>query len=527
MKASVVHPFPMTAESRRAARLIACAALCIYIATAGGGLTSIDAVMTYDVTKNLVEHGFTAFDEAGLDQHRGVDGRYYSPFGIGQSIFNIPFYVAGRAVRQWFGVHLGRSETVDKAAVALGSTVAAAGIVWVVYLFAWRLSGSLVAARHTALALGFGTLVWPYSKFGFSAALTSWCLTAGIYSAWVGVRLDRRRMLAWGGVWLGCAFLTRHEMAVAAPMVAAWVAFESRMDWRRLVERLAWLGVSITAATAFWLWYNFTRFGNPLDTGNIGTNLALDQHFDFDRSIVTGVLGLLFSPGRSLFVYVPLAMAGVLAFPAFFRRDRSTAALLAAVLVSFLLLYGSLRYWDGLRGYGPRYLVPLLPLLILPLVSWLEPGQGGWRRVLPWVVGLSAVVQLPGVLVDFSKVAVAHGQASGSYSRDAKIYAWRESELLLNTRASIAAVPINVRNLVHGERPSSATRPVDDSDREFSQRFVFSLDFWWLYLYYLGAISAPIAVTLGVTPLVLASIALRKARTRDSRQPRPAIPASV
>ena len=499
-------PFPITVESRRAARLIAFAAFCIYIATAGGGLTSIDAVMNYDVTKNLVEHGSTAFDEPGLDQHRGIDGRYYSPFGIGQSLFNIPFYVAGRAARQALGLHIGRSETVEKAAVALGSAVAAAGIIWVMYLFAWRLSGNLVAARRTALALGFGTLVWPYSKFGFSAALTSWFLIAGLYSAWVGVRGDRRTMLAWSGAWLACAFLTRHEMAVPAGLVAVWIAFESRHDFRRLAERLAWLAVPLAAAFALWLWYNFARFGNPLDTGNRG-----DVDLGFDQPILVGIRGLLFSPGRSLFIYAPLAAIGVLAFPAFARRDRSTAVLFASVSVSLLVLYGSLRYWDGLRSYGPRYLVPLLPILSVPLVWWLEPGTNWWRRTLLWMVALSTIVQLPGVLVDFSKVSVAHAQASGYYSRDAKIYSWSESELVLNTRAAIAAVPANVRNLVHGTRPAGTTLAPDDNDRNFSQRFEFSLDFWWLYLFYLGAISAPVAVALGLTPLVIAAIALMKA----------------
>ena len=249
-------PLPMTTQSRQAARLIGVAVFCVYVATAGGGLTSIDAVMTYEVTKSLVSHGSTAFDVAGLNQHRGVDGRYYSRFGIGQSLFNIPFYVAGRAVRQGLGLRMGRPETLDKAAVAFGSTVAAAGIVWVAYLFAWRLSGSAVAARRTALALGLGTLIWPYSKFGFNVALTAWCLTAGVYAAWVGVRLDRVKTLAASGAWLGSAFLTRHEMAIAALLVTAWIIVESRRDWGRFTERLMWLGVPLAAALAFWLWYN-------------------------------------------------------------------------------------------------------------------------------------------------------------------------------------------------------------------------------------------------------------------------------
>src|SRR5258708_2218381 len=176
----------MTGTAQRAGRLMAAAALCVYVSTAGGGLTSIDAVMTYEVAKSLVSRGSSSFDVPGLNHHRGVDGRYYSPFGIGQSIYNIPFYVAGRTARQWLGLQLGRPETLDRAAVAMGSAVAAAGIVWLTFLFAWRLSGSVAGSSRTALALGFGTLVWPYSKFGFNAPLTAWCLTAGIYSAWVG-----------------------------------------------------------------------------------------------------------------------------------------------------------------------------------------------------------------------------------------------------------------------------------------------------------------------------------------------------
>ncbi len=502
----------MTAESRRAAGLIAVAALCLYIFTAGGGLTSVDAVMTYQVTKNLVSHGSSSFDVAGLNHHRGVDGRYYSPFGIGQSIFNIPFYLAGRVAREWFGLRIGRSETIEKSAVALGSAVAAAGLVWVAYLFAWRLSGSLTAARRTALALGFGTLIWPYSKFGFSATLTGWCLAAGVYASWVGVRLDRRRLVAWGGVWLACAFLTRHEMAAAAVLVAAWIVFETRRDWRLLAGRIAWLGAPLAVALSFWLWYNFIRFGNPFETGNLGTDPDLDQYFAFGQSIV-GIRGLLFSPGRSLFIYAPLTFAGVLAFPAFARRDRSTAVLFAAIFVSLLVLYGSLRYWDGLRGYGPRYLVPVLPLLIIPLVWWLEPGNGRWRRALLWVVALSVVIQLPGVVVDFSKVSIAYARAKGDYSRDAKIDNWHESSLVLDTRAAISAVPRNVRHLVLGERPPVETRRADQDDRELSQRLAFSLDFWWLYLYYLGAISASAAAALGATPLVVALLTLRKARS--------------
>jgi hypothetical protein len=50
-------------------------------------------------------------------------------------------------------------------------------------------------------------------------------------------------------------------------------------------------------------------------------------------------------------------------------------------------------------------------------------------------------------------------------------------------------------------RPDVPTLAVDD-DRGFSQQYAFSLDFWWLYLFYLRVV--PRAVLVVVVPVFLA-----------------------
>jgi hypothetical protein len=179
------------------------------------------------------------------------------------------------------------------------------------------------------------------------------------------------------------------------------------------------------------------------------------------------------------------------------RRDRSLVALLGGLFVSLLVLYGSLRYWDGLRGYGPRYLVPLLPILTVPLVGVLEPLAAGRRRIVLALVWLSVAVQLPGVTVDFSKVSVDHAAASGYYSRDAKIDNWGESAIVLNATVVRTAVPANAANLARGVRPAVQAQAEPD-DAGFAQRFSFSLDFWWLYLFYFGVLPAPVSVAMAI-----------------------------
>ena len=60
--------------------------------TAGGSMTTTDAVVAYEVTRSIVERGAvdTGGDLIGNDAYRGPDGRYFSPFGIAQSVWNVP-----------------------------------------------------------------------------------------------------------------------------------------------------------------------------------------------------------------------------------------------------------------------------------------------------------------------------------------------------------------------------------------------------------------------------------------------------
>ena len=108
------------------------------------------------------------------------------------------------------------------------------------------------------------------------------------------------------------------------------------------------------------------------------------------------------------------------------------------------------------------------------------------RRLLTALVVVSVLVQVPGVLVDFSKV----GRTSevGNPTLDERRWTWEASGLYLNTRASLAAIPENLKNLATGNRP--AVKPAQADARDFSDQFAFSLDFWWVYLLPRRSVSA-------------------------------------
>lgn len=490
----------MHRRSRAAGFWVFAVTLSLYLATAGGSMATDP--MTYEVTRSIVEARSVAmsYNVHNMEAHRGIDGRYYAPYGLGQALYNIPFYLAGRALERWTGLDARKPEAVRKAVVVLGNTVAAAAAVWVTFLFARAIGASPLAAVRTALALGFATLLWPYAKFGFNAPLATLCLVAGIYAGWLATQQGRTGALVASGVGIGSALLVRHELALGAIPILVVLWRSHHGSWESLLRRVLIFAAPIAVAVAVTLIYNDVRFGNPLDTGYLRDETATYTW------PVPGIAGLLFSPGRSLFLYAPVTAAGVAALAGLWRRNRRLTVLCAGQVLVLLSFYASLTYWDADRSYGPRYLVPALPFFVLPLAFWFEyggPGRraGRARRALPTLVVLSVLVQLPGVLVDFSKVG--YTPAIGYHPLEERRWRWELAGLTLNARAAMAALPGNWGYLT-GARPVPVVRPAARESRDFSDQFAFSLDFWWLYLFYLGAVRAPVAVGLGLATFVLA-----------------------
>ena len=455
-------------------------ALGVYFFTAGGSLTTTDAVVAFDVTRNIVEKGTlaTSGNLLGLEAFRGADGRYYSPFGILQSIYNIPFYVAGTVFVEVTGMTAGKPDSIPKAAVSLGQSLIGAWIIWLIFGLSLTVTGDESAAALAALTAAFGTVLWPYAKFGFNQPLACATLAAAVGGVLTGVRQRRPSRTALGGLWLAASLLTRHEMAIAALPLGGWLMLAAR-DWRdRLRQTFAFLP-GVLAGVAIWMALNVVRFGDVFESGYLR-----DTTPGFGSPVFEGLAGLLFSPGASLFLYSPVAVLGIVGLVRLWHRDRMVAILCSSIIVVFVGFYATLGNWMGGRSWGSRYLVVVVPYLMVGWAVWLSQMARGWR-VMAMVIAtsLGIVVQLPGVLVDYAKVSQA---ASAEMTIRERQWSWEVSPLVLNTRAMATAVPNNV-GYVAGLRPiPRIARPGSEDDRGFSQQLAFSLDFWWLYLFYLG-----------------------------------------
>ncbi len=472
---------------------IGAAALCLL--TAGGSMTSTDAVVAYDLTESLVERHSIAIsrDILGNPAYRGVDGRYYSGFGLIQSLWNIPFYVTGRAA----AAHVRRPDaaaTIPKAVVTLGTIPAVALLAWCAFALLVALGTSARRAAAAALLLVVATPFWPYSRFGFNQPLAALLLWTAVLCA-VRSRGGRLLPAAGAGFVAGALILTRHEMFVAAALLMAYVALEPPR-----LRRAAVFAAGFAPLAAAWGAYNWIRFGSPLQMGYLR-----DDTIGWGGSIVAGSLGLLFSAYSSIFLYCPLLLLSGAGLAAFWRHDRRTALLFITLFVGLFGIYASVGVWEGGRAYGPRHLVPVLPALLLPIAFW-QPATRGTRRLAAAIVVVSCLVQLPGVLVDYSKVRVALARAGETVPQDMR---WSRSPQLLNARAALRVVPPALAALA-GARPVARIAPGASLNEAFTAAPV--PDLWWYSLFSLGVIGRGTAIGIAGALAALTAIAMGRAR---------------
>ncbi len=378
----------------------------VYTLTYSGVFHSDDERSVAAAADSLVTQGTLTIDQLRWNQDAsggigkyGLDGHLYSKYGWGASLAVAPFAAAAAMLP------------------GLGSTQAEN----LLNILVTALTGVLVAAcaarmavgRRAALALGllFGlaTLAWPYAKTLFGEPISGLLLLAAFHQLLTYRDEGGWRPLALAGVALAAAVAVKTANAAAIPVFALQLAVylwraPERRSLRSYVARLVAAGAVMAApvvvAGLVTLWYNFARFGDALDAGY----LAIER---FSGRLDQGIPGLLLSPGRGLIFYVPLVWLLVPALPAFWRKWRAEAIVILLLAVSQTLLYARWHVWFGGWCWGPRFLAPLMPFLVLLLGVWLErtwrdPSARLARAGVVAVAGLSVAVQVLGLSVDFN-----------------------------------------------------------------------------------------------------------------------------
>lgn len=173
----------------------------------------------------------------------------------------------------------------------------------------------------------------------------------------------------WRGwrAWIGAAMLavagaTRPQLAPAIAVLLLSLVVRGGRFRDSLPISMVVLGGALTVG------FNIKWFGSPLGATPRLEALHPVVHAvtgTFSTHPWTGAAGLLVSPSRGLLVFSPIVLAVMGGVGTAWREGRRGPLgwLLLAAAAQFAL-YASYTVWWGGHGYGPRYCLDLLPLLV-------------------------------------------------------------------------------------------------------------------------------------------------------------------
>ncbi len=311
-------------------------------------------------------------------------GHFHPAKAPGTSFLAVPAYFLLHQLDRLAGLDADDVSTLTRNAwltsVFSVGLVAALGCVIFFRLALDASGGSAVASLLATLTFAFGTLYFPYATTLYEHDIVAVALLGALYllhrARDAAARLPEqvvraRTLVALAGLCAGYAAITNYVVAGAVVLLGAYLVLSVRVP-----RGWAWFSLGVLGPFLLICGYNLACFSTPFTTNYAHESPA----FQSGDGALLGVFlrprwevlaAVLVSPYRGLFFGAPVLVMGAYGLVAWVRRPetRGLAWLSITMTVFFLLVVMTFNGWHGGWAVGPRYLVPAIPFLALPLAA--------------------------------------------------------------------------------------------------------------------------------------------------------------
>ncbi|HXH11554.1 MAG TPA: hypothetical protein VNP04_17535 [Alphaproteobacteria bacterium] len=292
---------------------------------------------------------------------RLVDDHYISAYPPGSALAALPIYlipvISGMPATSTWVLCL------EKLSASLITAIS------VLFLF-WALR-ELVTERWAvilAVLYAFGTssfsvssqALWQHGPSQLFLAASLFLFTRG---------LREEQYIAYAGFTMASAVVMRPtDVLIALPMGC----YVLHKHWKKLPNFVLFA----MPPAAFLLAYNYIYFGSILETG-YGRPFNPTSFF-WQTPFLQGFSGILFSPGRGLFVFSPVLLLSIVGVIHLWIKGPWAFRYLSLGSLFVVLLYSRWFAWWGGWSYGPRLLADLALLLCFFLYPITEMIRRRW-----------------------------------------------------------------------------------------------------------------------------------------------------
>ncbi len=370
------------------------------------------------------------YPEFGL---HGRNGQIFSWYGIGQSLLMLPADVVATWIARW-PIFIGyEDDPAVRSIIVSYSTSILVNVLTA--LIAFRLLRqfrfSVNEAAAGVLALLFCTTHLHYTQNMQENNYIMLLTLTGFSFQYEWLRTNSGRALLVGSAALGLNLLTR--VTTGLDLIAGGVfllgvlrlertssePISSESDANANAKRhelgkrtVAYCKIAIPVYAFFAIierLYNFYRFGSLTGTyipifarESRLQDPTLPANFPWSTPFHEGVLGALFKPEKSIFLFDPLLVLALILFVLLWKRlspeVRAYALTSLLLLAAYVSFYARYTYWAGDFSWGDRYVstaVEMVAMLAVPLLLRYRDYLNEWiRRGAVALIAVSLLIQL-------------------------------------------------------------------------------------------------------------------------------------
>ena len=355
------------------------------------------------------------YPEFGL---HGRGGRLYSWYGIGQSLLMLPADLVGTWIAHWpIFSDYGDDPSVRSIVVSYSTNILVSVLT---ALIAFRLLKQFGFSQKQSIAgvmaLLFCTTHLHYTQNMMENNYIMLLTLVGFSFQYEWLRSGDRRSLFAGSCALGLNLLTRLTTGLDLIAVGVFLLLTLWLEktpanelWQRLI---AYAKVATPVYLFFLLvdrFYQFYRYGSFTNTyvsvfarEYHRLDPTLPANFPWSTPLHVGVIGALFRPEKSVFLFDPLLILAIVLIAWLWKRLtpelRAYSVTSLLLLLAYIFFYARYTFWSGDFAWGDRYVsatAELATLLAVPLLMRFRDvlGTTVWRTGCA-LVAVSLIIQL-------------------------------------------------------------------------------------------------------------------------------------
>jgi hypothetical protein len=377
--------------------------LAINLVTGGGHLDTWDGIEAFLVTESMVLkhtakldptvpsvnnlHFNVRYSVYSSKQNNAPPGKYFDQFKMPlEPVYTVrSLLISAIAVPFYYAALFFSAPPISVVGLFVNSLLISLTSL-VIFCFSLEIYRSKKIAFALSLIFSVCSFVWPYQNSLWAMPLQALTLITAAFFIYKsihpespylvrtkeyrqGLRTNRSKGIYFaglGGLFLGLSVFAHPTSIILIPAFVIYSILYMRKNRRTLFSFLIALGITLSfmGLVNYWRFGSFSQFG-------YGYFSSLATHNGW-----RGLIGLLISPGAGLFIYFPTAILLPLAGKYMYKENKSLFLLFFYVIFANWIDVGTLSFnfepfsWWG-TGWGPRYLVAILPFITIILGSLL------------------------------------------------------------------------------------------------------------------------------------------------------------